>query len=79
MPRPSPKTVKPSPSSVWLWGGPCRIDTFDPKPEAGREFTGALDQTLRRMSVAFASVSGSPQARKCADKYSLIRSMIRRQ
>ena len=31
---------------IWLWGGPCHIDTFDPKPEAGRDYTGALDQTL---------------------------------
>src|SRR4051812_42469140 len=20
---------------IWLWGGPCHIDTFDPKPAAG--------------------------------------------
>lgn len=60
---------------IWLWGGPCHIDTFDPKPEAGREFTGALD------SFAETNVSGIrigqllPNLAKQADKYALIRSM----
>ena len=31
---------------IWLWGGPCHIDTFDPKPDAGRAYTGALDETV---------------------------------
>src|SRR4051812_17885287 len=25
---------------IWLWGGPCHIDTFDPKPDAGADYTG---------------------------------------
>ena len=30
---------------IWLWGGPPHTDTFDPKPEAGNEYTGPLRQT----------------------------------
>src|SRR6516162_5996769 len=26
---------------IWMWGGPCHIDTFDPKPDAGYDFCGA--------------------------------------
>src|SRR5215471_14764315 len=37
---------------VWLWGGPCHIDTFDPKPEAGRDYCGSLDKPIE------SSVSG---------------------
>ena len=24
---------------IWMWGGPCHIDTFDPKPDAGNDDT----------------------------------------
>src|SRR5581483_8629418 len=27
---------------IWLWGGPCHIDTFDPKPAAGYDYVGPL-------------------------------------
>ena len=23
---------------IWMWGGPCHIDTFDPKPAAGYDY-----------------------------------------
>lgn len=60
---------------IWLWGGPCDIDTFDPKPEAGRDFTGALDQTLETNVSGIRIGQLLPQLAKNADKYSLIRSM----
>ncbi|HRH98915.1 MAG TPA: DUF1501 domain-containing protein [Prosthecobacter sp.] len=60
---------------IWLWGGPCHIDTFDPKPEAGREYTGALDQTLETNVSGMRIGQLLPQLAKNADKYSLIRSM----
>ena len=31
---------------IWLWGGPCHIDLFDPKPEAGRDYCGSLDAPI---------------------------------
>jgi hypothetical protein len=60
---------------IWLWGGPCHIDTFDPKPEAGRDYTGALDQTLETNVSGMRIGQLLPQLAKNADKYSLIRSM----
>src|SRR5687767_13245121 len=29
---------------IWLWGGPCHIDTFDPKPDAGYDYNGPLKE-----------------------------------
>jgi hypothetical protein len=60
---------------IWLWGGPCHIDTFDPKPEAGREYTGALDGTLETNVSGMRIGQLLPGLAKEADKYSLIRSM----
>lgn len=60
---------------IWLWGGACHIDSFDPKPEAGNDYTGSLS------SYVDTNVSGVrigellPLLAKQADKYSLIRSM----
>jgi hypothetical protein len=31
---------------VWLWGGPSHLDTFDPKPAAGRDFCGPLGKPI---------------------------------
>ena len=31
---------------IWMWGGPCHLDTFDPKPEAGNDFTGPLTKPI---------------------------------
>ncbi|TWT79061.1 hypothetical protein CA13_04580 [Planctomycetes bacterium CA13] len=59
---------------VWLGGGPPHTDTFDPKPEAGSDFTGPFS------GVCDTNVSGirigqlMTELGKCADKYSLIRS-----
>ena len=22
---------------IWVWGGPCQLETFDPKPKASRD------------------------------------------
>jgi hypothetical protein len=27
---------------IWMWGGPCHIDTFDPIPGAGYDYCGPL-------------------------------------
>ena len=60
---------------IWLWGGACHLDTFDPKPEAGNDYCGQL------ISPISTNVPGTrigellPLLAKQADKYSLIRSM----
>ncbi|MCB1231077.1 MAG: DUF1501 domain-containing protein [Verrucomicrobiae bacterium] len=60
---------------VWLWGGPCHIDTFDPKPEAGRAFTGALDQSIETNVSGIRIGQLLPNLAGMADKYALIRGM----
>jgi len=60
---------------VWLWGGASHIDTFDPKPDAGPDFTGPLRSTLATNVDGIRIGELLPQLAKQADKYSLIRSM----
>ena len=60
---------------IWLWGGPPHIDTFDPKPEAGRAYTGALDEPIETNVKGIRIGQLLPELAKHADKYSLIRGM----
>ena len=75
--QPIPATNSPARSviQVWLWGGSCHIDTFDPKPDAGRDYCGALDQPLSTNVDGIRISQLFPELAKMADKYSLIRSM----
>jgi Protein of unknown function (DUF1501) len=60
---------------VWLSGGPSHLDTFDPKPEAGRDYCGPLTDTAATNVPGIRIGSLMPELAKQADKYSLIRSM----
>ncbi len=60
---------------IWLWGGACHIDTFDPKPEAGADYTGPLKNPIATNVAGIRIGELLPQLAKQADKYSLIRSM----
>ena len=59
---------------IWLWGGPSQLETFDPKPNASRDFNGGLKSIPT-------NVPGTelhewwPCLAGCADLYSIIRSM----
>ena len=44
-PRPLQARAK-SVIQIWMWGGPCHLDTFDPKPEAGHDYCGPLDKPI---------------------------------
>jgi len=77
-PKPAKAPVKAKAKSViqvFLWGGMSHNDTWDPKPEAGREYMGDF------MDVVNTNVEGIrlgalfPELAKQADKFSLIRSM----
>ncbi|MCA9143733.1 MAG: DUF1501 domain-containing protein [Planctomycetaceae bacterium] len=59
---------------IWLSGGPTHIDTFDPKPEAGTDYTGPLSKTCATNIPGFQIGELLPELSKLADKYSLIRS-----
>ena len=60
---------------IWMWGGPSQLDTFDPKPDAGRDYTGPLDKPIKTKVDGIQIGQLLPELAKQADKYSIIRSM----
>jgi len=59
---------------IWLWGGPSHLDTFDPKPEAGQDYSGplkAIPTNLDGLQIC----ELLPQLAKLADKYSILHSL----
>jgi hypothetical protein len=60
---------------IWMWGGPCHIDTFDPKPDAGTDFCGPLKSPISTNVDGVRISELLPRLAKLADKYSIIRSM----
>ncbi len=59
---------------IWMWGGPCQLETFDPKPDA------PYDYNAGRKSIP-TNVPGIqlhewlPELAQCANLFSVIRSM----
>jgi len=60
---------------IWMWGGPCHLDTFDPKPEAGSAYCGPLDTPIATNVDGIRIGQLLPLLAKQADKYAIIRSM----
>jgi hypothetical protein len=60
---------------IWMWGGPCHIDTFDPKPGAGYDYCGPLDKAIPTNVNGIQVGELLPELAKLADKFSIIRSM----
>ncbi len=60
---------------IWMWGGPPHTDTFDPKPDAGSDYTGPLTGALETNVSGIRIGSLLTELAKVADKYSIIRSM----
>lgn len=60
---------------VWLWGGACHLDTFDPKPAAGNDYCGPLNQPVATTDRAAVIGQLLPLLARQFDKYSIIRSM----
>ena len=60
---------------IWMWGGPSHLDTFDPKPDAGEDFTGPLNKPIPTNVDGIRIGELLPMLAKQADKYSLIRGM----
>ena len=75
-PTPSPLKAKAkSVIQIWMWGGPCHLDTFDPKPAAGKDYCGPLDKPIATNVDGIQIGQLLPKLAKQADKYSIIRSM----
>ncbi|MCM8768118.1 MAG: DUF1501 domain-containing protein [Candidatus Omnitrophica bacterium] len=60
---------------IWMWGGPAHLDTFDPKPEAGRNYCGPLDKPIPTNVDGIRISQLLPLLAQQADKFSIIRSM----
>jgi uncharacterized protein (DUF1501 family) len=60
---------------IWLWGGPPHLDTFDPKPEAGYDYCGPLNQPITTNVPGIRICQLLPRLAQQADKYSLLRSV----
>ncbi len=76
---PAAKPAKPAKAKaviqIWMWGGPCHLDTFDPKPKAGYDYCGPLSNPIPTNIDGVLIGELLPQLAKQADKYSIIRSM----
>lgn len=60
---------------IWLSGGPSHLDSFDPKPAAGNDYCGPLNNPIATNVEGIRIGELLPLLAKQADKFSLIRSM----
>ena len=60
---------------IYLDGGPAQTDTFDPKPDAGRNYCGNYKNVCKTNVEGIYLGEKLPLLAGMADKYSLIRSM----
>ncbi len=60
---------------IWLWGGPAHLDTFDPKPGAGYDYCGPLNNPVATNADGIVIGELLPLLANQADKYSIIRGM----
>ena len=60
---------------IYLDGGPAQTDTFDPKPEAGRNYYGNLKSVCKTNVEGIEIGEKLPLLATMADKYTLIRSL----
>ncbi|HUT93970.1 MAG TPA: DUF1501 domain-containing protein [Thermoguttaceae bacterium] len=75
-PAKSPAKVKAkSVIQIFLWGGMSHNDTWDPKPDSGREYLGEFDKVIPTNVDGIQLGALFPELAKQADKYCLIRSM----
>jgi len=72
---PPTKPYAKSVIQIWMWGGPSHLDTFDPKPEAGHDYSGPLDKPIATNVPGILISQQLPLLAAMADKYSIIRSM----
>ena len=60
---------------LWMAGGPSHIDTWDPKPGAGRDYTGPLAKAIPTVAGGVQIGEGLPMLAQVADTYSIVRSL----
>lgn len=72
---PAPTAQAKSVIQIWMWGGPPHLETFDPKPKAGRDYCGPLNSPIATNVDGIEICQLLPKLAEQADKYSIIRSM----
>jgi len=77
-PKPPIKAKAKAVIQVFLWGGMSHTDTWDPKPDAGYDYTGQLKATIQTNVSGIQLGELFPELAKQADKFSIIRSMTHR-
>jgi hypothetical protein len=77
-PASAPKAKAKSVIQVFLWGGMSHSDTWDPKPDAGYDYTGQFKGVIPTNVSGIQVGDLFPLLAKQADKYSIIRSMTHR-
>ncbi len=73
--NPAPNATAKAVIQIWIWGGPSHLDTFDPKPAAGRDYCGAYANPIATNVDGILICEALPELAKQADKFSIIRSM----
>ena len=63
---------------IFLWGGMSHNDTWDPKPDSGKEYMGEFAKAIPTNVDGIQVGELFPNLAKQADKYSLIRGMTHR-
>jgi uncharacterized protein (DUF1501 family) len=63
---------------VFLWGGMSHTDTWDPKTDAGYDYTGEFNKAIPTNVDGIQIGALFPELAKQADKFSIIRSMTHR-
>lgn len=73
--RPSSFGKAKSVIQIWFWGGISQIDTLDPKPNAGYDYCGNLNKTVKTNVDGLELGQLLPELAKCADKYAVLRGL----
>jgi uncharacterized protein (DUF1501 family) len=63
---------------IFLWGGMSHNDTWDPKPDSGRDYVGDLSKAIPTNVDGMQIGELFPNLAKQADKFAVIRSMTHR-
>ncbi len=72
---PPPEAKARSVIQVFLWGGMSHSDTWDPKPDAGHDYTGQFNRVIKTNVDGIVLSDLFPQLARQADKFSIIRGM----
>jgi hypothetical protein len=72
---PTPFGKAKSVIQIWMWGGPSHLETFDPKPGAGKDYCGSWDKPIATNVPGVEINQSLPMLAQCADMYSIIRTM----